>query len=401
MTLVIRLIHDVDAVDVGKLIEPPVMRIVAGANGIDIVVFVESKILQDIPDRLSLPEIRLRLVSVHPFDLHGHTIQIKHAVPDFHISETDQLRDRLDNPPPLFQGHHQGIEIRTFGRPRLYSGKFHAPLRFAVNRLTCARCDALAFCIEQFEINDGSVVGAECSDIKLPVLVVVLERGIRFEIANLRRFIARPEPDRTEDSRQSPEVLIFQPRAVAPAIDLDREFVFALFQVGRDIELHGSPAAFAVADLLAVHPNGTGRIYPFKVENRRAVFPSSRDGECTLITADRIIFRRRIRGFRLERVFRIRIDRHAMPVLAPVRRYRNGFPVRRAVIGLPKIHRTAGRIFRPVELPIAVERPMPRRGCVIGCPHVLQRLFLTRIGHHRGVRLFHILLEDLHVLPLR
>lgn len=65
-----------------------------------------------------------------------------------------------------------------------------------------------------------------------------------------------------ENARQTPEILVFEIRAVAVLVDFERNAVAPRLDIVGDIESRGSAAVLRVADLFAVNPKIERAAYP-------------------------------------------------------------------------------------------------------------------------------------------
>ena len=170
------------------------------------------------------------------------------------------------------------------------------------------------------------------------------------------------------DTAQAEHILVFQVAAVAPAIHFDCQHVLARLYIFRDIELRVVVRSLAVTDFLPVHPEIHGAVDTIEMDKNFTPFPIVRDIEVAAVRTDRIrfvhdrisflsLYKRRVVAVWIGDV---RINRSAVPIHFPIGRNRNFFPAGNVVVRFIEIDRTFGRLFHPVEFPVAVQQLVAR-----------------------------------------
>ena len=132
------------------------------------------------------------------------------------------------------------------------------------------RLDPLAPDIEQGDLQGhggtafGPIVANLGSHQQLGVPILRVQLASDPEVTDVD-LGPRNQVDIAKNPAQTPEVLVLQIGAIAPAIDLGRDQILAGPQIVGDIELGRRAAALAVAHLLAINPQVKGRLDPGKV----------------------------------------------------------------------------------------------------------------------------------------
>ena len=170
------------------------------------------------------------------------------------------------------------------------------------------------------------------------------------------------------NTAQAEHILIFQIAAVAPAIHFDCQHVLARLYIFRDIELSVVVRTLAVTDFLPVHPEVHRTVDSVEMDEDFIPFPVVRNVEVPAVGAYRVrfvhnrisflaLYERRIVAVRIGDV---RINRSTVSIHFPVGRNRYLFPAGYVVVRFVEVHRTFGRLFHPVELPVAVQQLVTR-----------------------------------------
>ena len=247
---------EVDTILVAKLIPTWVVRIVAGAYGIDVQLLHDLDVLNHALHRHDVAAIRIQLVAVGTLDENGLTVDEQLAALNLYVAETDAQGNNLQHLVALTDGEQCGVERRGLGGPWFGTcdGPFlevsivgHHRLSIPVEQLHgdyCLSCrlhvggEAATFVCNTPVLRDGHVGQMH------------LRTGIEINLAG--------------NAGEAPEVLVFQIGTVAPAHYLHGDEVLTLLQILRDVELSSHLRVFRVAYVLAVDPYGEvagGRAY--------------------------------------------------------------------------------------------------------------------------------------------
>ena len=116
----IGLIQHVEAILVAQLVPFGHIGIVAGADGVDVVLLHQRDVLNHPLARDHLAVIRIEFVPVHTLEHQLLAIEQHLIASDLRLPEADAPRNGLDHVAGgIFQGDQQCVEIRRLGRPLL------------------------------------------------------------------------------------------------------------------------------------------------------------------------------------------------------------------------------------------------------------------------------------------
>ena len=255
---VIGLVDHVKAELVAKPVKARVVRVVTGADGIDVVAFEKQKILGHMIHRCGRTEVRMAVVAVDTLCLHFFAVDQDGALDHAHVTEAYEQANVL-----VACGQQEAIQIRRFVAPeqrsvdrkRKLSLTLH--LRLATVYLAAVRCFqavgyAAAALGEQRDLGTGcaKVVG------KVRAHVNILDvRGVSCQKIDL-----------TEQTRETELVLILKIRAVAPFQHHHGNRVGACLQVGCHVKFAGHMADLAVSDEGVVDKEIKAGIHTLKIE---------------------------------------------------------------------------------------------------------------------------------------
>ena len=296
--------------------------------------------------------------------LEQHRLPVHQDLPligtHFDLPETDPLADGFQLlARSVVKGQSQRIEVRLLGAP--FTNIFHrhaqtaavAGIEFRGNRSKLALLTA-----EHHLHAAAGNVAARHFDSQQTVAVRSVEIG---NDTHIPEPLCRPriQVDVPADARQTPEILVFEIRSVAPAKDLHRDQVLTRFEIRRDIEIGAHLAVLAVTDELAVHPQIEVRSGRSHMEKDLAAVPHLRQLDLTAVRADMVVpflDKRRVIGKLAGPGIRnVGIDRIPVAVQLPYCGNRKIHPTRIVKIFGEKCRRTLVQIANPVELPQSVE----------------------------------------------
>ena len=176
---------------------------------------------------------------------------------------------------------------------------------------------------------------------------------------------AHPQLHLTKDARESPHVLTLQIAAVAPAVDLYRQFVATFSQILCNVELSRRHRVLAVTHLLTVDPYIHRRMNAAEVQDEVLsdhLVSDIDEGHVRAYGIAVVVGIPVLRGLTrhagavaVEGVLHVHIDGFAVALQLPVARYGDLIPFTYVVVLTLKAHGTALRVFRPMEQPLAVE----------------------------------------------
>ena len=119
MALLVRLVHDVQAIVVIQGIHLGIVGIMAGTHRIQVVPLHEEDILHHRFHRDGLAVDRMDVVPVRPFEVGQYVIDIELVLPEFHFAETVLEESGFKGPSGFVQHlHPDRVQIRLLRRPQ-------------------------------------------------------------------------------------------------------------------------------------------------------------------------------------------------------------------------------------------------------------------------------------------
>ena len=118
VALDVGLVDQVEAVAVAQVIPGRLVRIMAGAHGVDVVLLHHQDVLDHALDRDRLAAVGIDLVAVDALEEDALAVDEQVAVPDLDLAEADVDRDDLqDRSARVLEREEQLVEVRRLGRP--------------------------------------------------------------------------------------------------------------------------------------------------------------------------------------------------------------------------------------------------------------------------------------------
>ena len=382
----------INAVAVAKLVPEIMVRIMAGAAGIDVILFKERDILEHIPERNRTPVVRVGFMAVDPLELNGHTVDIDRIADDALILQTDALHADIISLPD-----DQSVEIWFFRRPEIDVG--------GIQRLSARRGR------KPRDLLFGRVV-----KLRAPLAVDARNRNRRlraYAVLNLQIGFHReipdaalrpgPDGDIAENSGETEHVLIFQIAAVAPAEHLNRNLVGTVLKEPGDIELAGEFRVLRITGHLAVDPDVIRAVHAVETENDLAPLPVFGNGETAAVAGNGIeipasgLAVENLRPLVLVGIANVGVPGDSISAHFHAARHVDRGPVGIVEIRPEEIERPAGGIAHPVDFPIAVQRKFVggRR-----LQFIAQRRLLAFQRHRISARRQAVARIDRRVLPV-
>ena len=303
------------------------------------------------------------------------------------MAEAYALANHLKHLVTLAGRDVQRIEVGRLGRPGLGT--------IELDRLADALCYQFSGRVVEVHRNLG-VTRCLHVDIQRSLLAVIvlldddildmyLRTGIQVHFAG--------------NTRQAPEVLVLQVRAVTPAHHLHGDKVLPFLHIFRDVKLSGNLRVLAIAHILAVHPHlqvARGRTH---VEQHLLALPTVGQRECTAVRA-RIVLRLadvwRI-GFegRTPGIAEVLVDGVAVSVQLKQSWYWEVLPLRVVIVQRPESLGGVLMILDKTEAPHTLHRQVALRGLFL--PHPCRLLVFA--GEEVGPSALTILLIYGWIMP--
>ena len=254
------LVDDQEAIGVAELVKLRGVGVVAGADGVDVVLLHQDQIPLHVRTGDRGAGDRVGVVAVDAPELDGRAVEIDPVVRDVDLPQTHPVGDGL---PRRLQ--HQGVEVRVFRAPedrvRHWQGQGTGVLLLRLPGP--ARKNRLPGGVQQGG-PDGDGAAEE-------VQADVHQGGVPGD-AGLNKVVEHAVP-RAPEEVHVPEntagaelVLVLQVAAVAPLEHQHRQPVAAVQQEGGDVELGCGVGHLAVAHIAAVEPDVKAGVDALKVQ---------------------------------------------------------------------------------------------------------------------------------------
>ena len=361
----VRLVNDIESIDVSELIDAALVRVVRRAQRIDVIALHRDDVLLDLFRVDGTAAIAIELMTVHALEDDALAVDLHQAIFHFEFAEADVLRDDLDERARRIADFEQcAIEIRMLGAPELRVLDLERERRLVAVRRRFRIGNGLAVCVVERQRNLLACgLRKRHIDREFAVFVVMLRHGMDEEVAHMRLRL-RDELHLAEQAGKTPEVLILDPTRGREAHDGHGELVLARDERIRDVERRRRERVLAVADVLPVDVDDERRLRTAELHEDALAVPRFRHSEIPHIRADGIVFLRDLAGLHVlmavPRIRHVRVLRHAVAFHLQVPRHADGLPVAAVVIERLEADRTRRYVFRVTELPEPVEAPFER-----------------------------------------
>ena len=123
MGLNVGLVIDIETNLVAKLVELPVLRIVAETYRIDIVGLHQFQVLATELPRHIMSGMLVMLVDIDSLELDRLAVHQENIATEFESAEADIERNHLSHIPVTAQGYEKAVEVRGLGSPFQDIGK--------------------------------------------------------------------------------------------------------------------------------------------------------------------------------------------------------------------------------------------------------------------------------------
>ena len=257
----VRFADDHDTLAVAEIVPLRVVRIMAGAHRVHVETLHEPDVLEHSFAGHGISAFRLHFVAVDALEKNALAVEIDDGILDLDTAEAERdyaVVDAAENPPTPFVLNRSDVDVRHFTVPEL-------------RILDRALFDDVTLLVY---------------DLELAGLVIVGKPGFDDEILR-RLLVLGNEIDRTEDARQTPEILIFEIAAVAMLVNFNFKPVLAEpLQIRRQIKFDRQAAVFGIADLFAVDAHVERRRDTVEMDDGAAEEPAPRTLERRRIEAD-------------------------------------------------------------------------------------------------------------------
>ena len=244
----------IKAVLVAELGEEGGVGVMAGADGVDVVLLHEAQVGEHLLGGDGIAVHRVGIVAVDAAELDVLAIQIKDAVLSLDLPKADLLADGLAG-----GGEGEGVEGGVLGVPevRLFDRDGERAVRLAGGDFAAAGSGQG---VAHRHLLPGKIKG----NLDPGGGVISRQRGADGEITDV---VLRPleEVDVPEDAAHPQLVLVLEVAAVAPFQDEDGDGVFAGAEKFRHLKLAGRVGDLAVSHQFAVYPEVEAGVDPLEI----------------------------------------------------------------------------------------------------------------------------------------
>ena len=325
----VRLVIDIEAEAVAELVELPRLRVVAGADGVDVGHLHEFQVLQDVLPGLVVAGVGVVLMHVNALELDGlpvHEQGLHVAFPVLDGGDLDAAEAHVETGVFPVDLQEEGVQLGRFGRPfpHVRDGVGHRG-QFA-GEVVEGVGDRLAVAVEEFIEHVGPGLRAH-----LQQEDAFGKRGVQggddAEVEADRRLLAG-QVYVPLDAADAPEVLALQPGGGGVAEYLEGQFVVAFLQGLGDVEPREALGVLGVADFLPVHIDIRAGLDAGEVQEDRPALPAVGHRERPVVDGggEDLRQRGRLRVLRAEIVWDVRVDGDAVSLHLPVPRHLDRIP---------------------------------------------------------------------------
>ncbi len=245
--LYIRLVYDVESVDVAHSKEYGIGRIMRRTHGVDVIFLHEFYVFFEIVHRHNVTVYRVRIVMVNALHLDLSAVEKEYFAVYFNMFESYYLTNTLERRTVLFfERHYRLIYVGSLCGPflRRYVARYHR----AVGLEFVLSLNAVAYELESYpNVSRESAVYA-CDE----RIVAVADEFRTQEYIVYIALLVRSDIYVSEYSVLSEHILTLEIRAVTPLKNDGDELVLTVVHVVGYVELRGIVTAFAVAYVLSV-----------------------------------------------------------------------------------------------------------------------------------------------------
>ena len=358
MAFDIRLVQNIEAVQVAQFVPARIVRIVAGTDRVEIGLLDHADVSLHPVERERPAPPGIVLMAVHAVEAERFAVEQERPGTDFKGGETGAVGAHVENRFAALQDHPDRIEHRQLGAPQLDGGQ--RDLRDFIRRNRHGEVAVARSAHAQLDRQPGGIAavhdfgpdgfrgGGSCQ----PHIGQILPLG------RIKRHIA-------ENAGKSPEILILQIAAAAILVHFDRDQVFTGPDETGHVEFGRTHRIFAVTGESAVHPDPERALHRAEVKHQTLAAPLRRQRETAAAAPGRIAFDERgpvggrlahhMRRVAVERIGVIGVNRRAVSGALEIGGQRDFVPA--GIVELRRGETVAvlrqGR--RPAEFPEAIQ----------------------------------------------
>ena len=334
----VRLVDHVDAVPVTQVVPQALVGVVAGAHGVDVVLFEHGHGGVHVVGADGAAPVGVPLVAVDAVEHDTFPVQAHDAVYHLKAAEADVVgHNLLQNAVGIAQGQYGVVEHRRSMAPRLDA--------LDLNRIARggAFVDGIALGVGHAEGYGGVVRGK----VGLEPDVVDVDLGLCVQV------------DRAEDAREAEEILILDPGGAAALVDLDAEAVVLVLNIRCQVKFRRGEAVLGIADELAVAPQVHGLLHALKADADALAAQGLVQIKLFDIAAHGVIvpidLRRAQAAAAIPRVEGVGVLQLTVALQLDVPGHADRAEAGQVGVRLPEIRRAGGRVGAPHKAPCAVQ----------------------------------------------
>ena len=352
------LVDHIQAQLVAQGIERAGVRIVAGADGVDVVPLHQEQRLADLLRGHGPPRLSAEVVPVHALEHDPHAVHPHHASADFDFPEAHPLPDVF-----RFSGGRGQRQIQVIQRRILRGPQLGPPGPDPAAHPVSVRVPGFLL--------HGAVAAAQRHG--QPAAGRRVHPGLPGQqpvpgaLLGLRRHPQIPDMglgNRVEinipvQAGKAQEVLILQPAPGAPAVHPAGQLVFPVHQGLRQLKLVGREAVRGKADILSVEPYGHAALRSLEGDEHPPAAHALRQLKMPHVAAHGVKPRGNVPRLQIllpvPGVFRIGVLRRAVALHLHVRRHMDALPAPAVILRLLEARNHLPGVHRVKELPQSVQ----------------------------------------------
>ena len=349
-------IDHVNAVFVAQIIPQALVRVMAGAHGVDVVGFQHGHGGVHIIRINSAALFGVPFVAVYTVEHHTLPIQAHDAVLHLKAAETDVIGHHfLHGALCIFQRQLCMVQHRGLVAPRLN------PLQ--LNRVPRHRAfiQGIALRVGQAQSHTDpfglsiqlQLRGQQTSG------VVLAQARFQPDVRQMHRRFG-VQVYRAEHAGEAEKVLVLDPCCTAALVHFHADAVAGFFDVRRQVKFRGGKAVLGIAHELAIAPQVHGLFHPLEADAYPLPAQPGIQIKFPRIAADGVIvqihLRRPQRTASIPRVQRVGVLQLTIALGLHMARHTDGTKARKIRSFAPEIRRALGRATAPYKAPHAVQR---------------------------------------------
>ena len=280
----------IEAQGVAELVELPLLRIVAGADGVDVGQFHQLEVFQNVLPGGVVARVGVVLVQVDALELDGLAVDQEGlhrtgcpVIPDLigNLCNLQAAEAHVETGVLSVDAEQEGIQVGGLGAPQARGGDAVRYGDDVTGELEEGVGHRLSVPVQEFVEDLG---GGLCAHLELEQAGLEVRRGGGDDLeVEAAQGLFTGEVDIPLLAGKAPEVLALQPGALGVAVHAQQNLVLSGLERVRDAEAGQVLGVFAVAYLLSVHVHIGAALGAGQVEEDLAALPTVRNGEGAVV----------------------------------------------------------------------------------------------------------------------